>query len=342
MKSSQILITIASFIVIVAGMQAAEVIINPFLLAVFIAIISASPMFWLQKKGVPAWLSILIVVLGILLIGVIISTMVGTSVRDFSQDLPVYQAKLKSQTATIVAWLDKTGFNISRPALVEIFNPSAAMSIAATVLNSLGNVLANAFFILMTVIFILLEASSFPAKIQIAMGDPKSSLGSFEQFLDTVKQYVAIKTWISIATGICIALWLAILGVDYYLLWGLLAFLLNYVPNIGSIISAIPAVLLSAVQFGPGKALLVAGGYVIVNIIMGNVLEPRFMGRELGLSTLVVFLSLMFWGWILGPVGMLLSVPLTITAKIALSGREDTKWIAVLLGPETQAKANIQ
>lgn len=337
MKTSQILVTIASFIVIVAGIRAAEVILVPFLLAAFIAIISASPMFWLQKKGAPTWLSLFIVILGVLLIGLLMSAMVGTSVRDFSKDLPIYQAKLKIQTTAIIAWLDKTGIDISRPALVEIFDPGAAMKLAAAVLNGLGNVLANTFLILMTVIFILLEASSFPAKLQQILGDPDSSLGNFEKFLDTVKQYMAIKTGISLATGICITIWLTILGVDYSLLWGLLAFLLNYVPAIGSIIAAIPAVLLAAVQIGTGTALLAAGGYITINVLMENVIEPRFMGKGLGLSALVIFLSLTFWGWILGPIGMLLSVPLTITAKIALDSREDTKWIALLLGPETQS-----
>ncbi len=337
MKTSQILLTIASFIVIVAGIRAAEVILVPFLLAAFIAIISASPMFWLQKKGAPTWVSLLIVILGVLLAGLVMSAMVGTSVRDFSKALPIYQAKLKIQTTTIIAWLDKTGIDISRPALVEIFDPGAAMNLAATVLNGLGNVLANTFLILMTVIFILLEASSFPTKLQQILENPDSSLGNFEKFLDTVKQYMAIKTWISLATGTCITIWLTILGVDYSLLWGLLAFLLNYVPAIGSIIAAIPAVLLAAVQIGTGTALLAAGGYITINILMENVIEPRFMGKGLGLSALVIFLSLTFWGWILGPIGMLLSVPLTITAKIALDSREDTKWIALLLGPETQS-----
>jgi len=337
MKTSQILVTIASFIVIVAGIRAAEVILVPFLLAAFIAIISASPMFWLQKKGAPTWLSLFIVILGVLLIGLLMSAMIGTSVRDFSKDLPIYQAKLKIQTTAIIAWLDKTGIDISRPALVEIFDPGAAMKLAAAVLNGLGNVLANTFLILMTVIFILLEASSFPAKLQQILGDPDSSLGNFEKFLDTVKQYMAIKTGISMATGICITIWLTILGVDYSLLWGLLAFLLNYVPAIGSIIAAIPAVLLAAVQIGTGTSLLAAGGYITINVLMENVIEPRFMGKGLGLSALVIFLSLTFWGWILGPIGMLLSVPLTITAKIALDSREDTKWIALLLGPETQS-----
>lgn len=150
---------------------------------------------------------------------------------------------------------------------------------------------------------------------------------------------MAIKTWVSLATGILISAWAAILGVDYPLLWGLLAFALNYVPNIGSIIAAVPAVLLALVQLGLFKALLTAGGYVAVNLIMGNVVEPRFMGRGLGLSTLVVFLSLLFWGWVLGPVGMLLSVPLTITAKIALDSREETRWVAILLGPEKAVPA---
>ena len=118
------------------------------------------------------------------------------------------------------------------------------------------------------------------------------------------------------------------------MLWGTLAFLLNYVPNIGSIIAAIPALLLALVQLGPGAVLWSAIGYLVVNNLVGNVIEPRFMGRGLGLSTLVVFLSLVFWGWVLGPVGMFLSVPLTMTLKIALDSSEETRWIAILLGPE--------
>ncbi|HAY38324.1 MAG TPA: hypothetical protein DCY53_02645, partial [Desulfobacteraceae bacterium] len=124
----------------------------------------------------------------------------------------------------------------------------------------------------------------------------------------------------------------------YAVLWGLLAFFLNYVPNIGSIIAAIPAILLALIQLGFVKSIIVAGGFVVINLVVGNVIEPRFMGRGLGLSTLVVFLSLLFWGWVLGPVGMLLSVPLTMTAKIALDSREETRWLAILLGSEITVK----
>jgi predicted PurR-regulated permease PerM len=237
-------------------------------------------------------------------------------------------------------WLEKLGIDISGLAVTEIFDPGAAMKLVATLLNGLGNVLANGFLILMTVIFILLEASSFPVKLRTVLGGPETSLVRFDNFISNVKHYMAIKTLVSLATGLLVAIWLIVIGVDYPLLWGLLAFALNYIPNIGSIISAVPAVLLAIIQLGFIPASLTAAGYVVINLVMGNVVEPRFMGRGLGLSTLIVFLSLVFWGWVLGPVGMLLSVPLTITAKMALDSSDDTRWLAVLLGPAIVSKSN--
>ena len=178
------------------------------------------------------------------------------------------------------------------------------------------------------------EASPDYAYLDVTaiLGDAEDALTNFDTFINNVKHYMAIKTVVSLATGIVIAIWLAVIGVDFPVLWGLLAFFLNYVPNIGSIIAAIPAVLLATLQLGIVQALTAAAGYIVVNMVVGGVIEPRFMGRGLGLSTLVVFLSLIFWGWVLGPVGMLLSVPLTMTIKIALNSSEDTRWLAVLLG----------
>jgi len=341
-KGSQILLTIAAFVIVVAGMSAAKVILVPFLLAAFIAIISAPPLFWLQRKGLSTWLALLVVILAVLFIGLLMAGLVGSSVQDFSRDLPVYEAKLKQQTNLVMGWLERLGVDISGIAVTEIFDPGAAMKLVATLLNGLGNVLANGFLILMTVIFILLEASSFPAKLRTVLGSPQYSLVRFDNFISNVKHYMAIKTLVSLATGILVAIWLIVIGVDYPLLWGLLAFALNYIPNIGSIISAVPAVLLAIIQLGFIRAAVVAAGYVVINLLMGNVIEPRFMGRGLGLSTLVVFLSLLFWGWVLGPVGMLLSVPLTITAKMALDSRDDTRWMAVLLGPQVISKSSIE
>jgi len=164
--------------------------------------------------------------------------------------------------------------------------------------------------------------------------DNGDEVQAFSQvFVEKVRNYMSMKTIISMITGVVIwaALW--VIGVDYPVLWGVLAFMLNFVPNIGSIIAAVPAVMLTIVQLGVSPALLVAGVYVAVNIIVGSVIEPKYMGKGLGLSTLVVFVSLVFWGWVLGPVGMLLSVPLTITVKLALDSKPETQWLGHLLGP---------
>ncbi len=339
-KASRILVTVAAVVVVVAGISAAKAIIVPFLLAAFIAIISAPPLFWLKRRGLSTWLSLLIVILGILLVGLLIAGLVGSSVKDFSRDLPVYEAKLKQQVIFGTSWLENLGVDISGLPLTEVFDPGAVMKLVAALLNGLGNVLTNGFLILMTVIFMLLEASSFPAKLRAVFGSSESSLDRFDSFINNVKHYMAIKTLVSLATAILVVIWLAVIGVDYPLLWGLLAFALNYIPSIGSIIAAVPPVLLAVIQLGPSSAGLAAVGYVVINLLMGNVIEPRFMGRGLGLSTLVVFLSLLFWGWVLGPVGMLLSVPLTITSKMALDSRDETRWVAVLLGPEISSKSD--
>lgn len=338
MRTSEIVIIVAGIVVVLAGIKAAAVIVVPFLLSAFMAIICAPALFWLQRKGVPTALALILVVVVILGLGSLVATLVGQSVSEFSQNLPQYQEKIKAQWELGLAWLTRLGVDTNALALREVFDPGAAMKLAGSMLNGMGNVLTNGFLILMTVIFMLLEASGLPYKIRAILDAPDTSMSRMEDFITDVKQYVALKTWVSLGTGVIIAVWLTVLGVDFALLWGVLAFALNYVPNIGSIIAAIPALLLTMVQFGIAKTLVAAGGYIVVNIAVGSIIEPRLMGRGLGLSTLVVFMSLLFWGWLLGPVGMLLSVPLTITAKIALDSREDTRWLSVLLGPDSAVR----
>ena len=148
---------------------------------------------------------------------------------------------------------------------------------------------------------------------------------------------MTIKTLTSALTGVTIAVGLLIEGVDFAVLWGFFAFLLNFIPNVGSFIAAVPAVLVAALQRGYGAALVTAGLYLAVNVVVGSILEPRWMGNQLGVSPLVVFLSLVFWGWVFGPVGMFLSVPLTISVQIMLASNPGTRWVAVLLGNQRVA-----
>ncbi len=332
--ASRTAVTVAATIVVLAGVRAAAPITVPFLLAFFIAAITAPALFWLQRKGVHGALAVLLIVLGIALTGLGLFTLIGSSVQEFMRAAPVYQQQLRELVSGGIDWLAGHGIDLSLTGVSDVLDPGQAMRLAQRLLSSLGAVLSNSFLILFTVVFMLLEARSFPSKLRAMLRDPDHSLSQFARFFESVKKYMSIKTLISIATGALAALWLWLLGVDYPLLWGVLTFLLNYIPNIGSIIAAILPTLLALVQLGFLPAAATLGGYLVINFVMGSILEPRIMGKGVGLSTLVVFLSLIFWGWLLGPVGMLLSVPLTMMVKIAAEGSAETRWLAVLLASE--------
>lgn len=324
----------AGLVVIAAGLKAAQALVVPFLLSVFIATIASTPMLWLERKKVPKLFAILIVLTGLVAILLGVAALFTQSIGQFTESLPSYQERLRSIIEAILNWMAEQGFSSSTD-YSEVFDPGTALALAGNTLRGLGAVLSNGFLILLTVIFILAEASTVRVKLVMALKSPERQLPHFERFANTLNRYMAIKATTSLATGVIIGGFLTFVGVDYPFLWGLLAFFLNFVPAIGSIIAAVPPVLLALMQFDGGVVLAVvtALGFLITNILIGNFIEPRFLGHGLGLSTLIVFLSLIFWGWMLGPVGMLLAVPLTVTAKIALDAGEATSRLGLLLGP---------
>lgn len=334
-KTAQVLIILASFIVIIAGMKAAEDIVVPFLLAAFLAIIISPPFLWLQKKGIPKGIALLLIIIVFLAVIFLIGVLIGTSANDFTKSLPLYEQKLRYQTQSLVAWLVEKGFVEPDFELTKAINPAAILNFVGNTLNQLSGIFADGFLILFTVIFMSLEITSLPIKLKKIFNDPDKSLSQVNQVYQNINKYIGIKSITSLATGVLVFIFLSIIGVDYALLWGVLAFVLNFIPTIGSILAVIPPLLLTIVQLGFVESLIVLAGYIVINTLIGNILEPKFMGQGLGLSTLVVFLSLVFWGWVLGPIGMLLSVPLTITIKIALDSSDETRWFSVLLGPDT-------
>ena len=331
----------ACFVVIIAGLRAAEPILVPLLLAVMLAIICVPPMQWLRRHGVPGWLSIVLVVLFVLAVGSAVGTVIGTSLIDFTTSLPYYQARLQTEMAGFVVWLGEHGIELSNRMLQDTLNPGQVLRVAGRIFSGVGDVVSRIGLILLVTVFILFEWSTIRDKILVAFPDSaQTHLAQLSRVAENVKRYLVLKTLLSFATGALVALLLTVVGVDYALLWGLLAFLLNYVPTIGSIIAAVPGVILAFLQFGWDGALIVTIGYLVINITISNLIEPRVLGEGVGLSTLVVFLSLVFWGWVLGPVGMLLSVPLTMIFKIFLEGNEDTQWLAVLMGPRVTPESN--
>jgi predicted PurR-regulated permease PerM len=272
-------------------------------------------------------------ILGGVIFGLV--NIVGASVQQFREDIPEYQVQLTDQYNAALDWIEERGIDVPQDRLEDFISPATInnviQGVVGPVTRAVINILTDSLLILIMVIFILLEASTFPDKIRAVAKDPSSQIANIDYLAVQVFRYFAIKTATSAATGLFIWAWLAIAGIDYALLWGLLAFLLNYIPNIGSLIAAIPAVLLALVTEGLGGGVIAGIGFLVVNNVIGSFLEPRVMGDGLGLSPLVVFLSLIFWGWVFGPIGMLLSAPLTMAIKIVLQTIPETRWIAVML-----------
>ena len=328
------LLVLACLVVLMAGIKAASTIMVPFFLSIFIAIACSPIIHWTSRFGVPKWLSITLVILLIVVFGFLLAGLVGQSLTEFRENLPQYRTQLDSEFSWIVEKLAQYNIHINRELIASHLDPATAMSVATNFISGMGGVLSNLFLILLTVIFMLFEADSIPRRLHIALADPDMKLQHIDRFIRSVNSYLAIKTVVSLGTGLIIGITLYAMNIDHFMLWAVLAFMLNFIPNIGSIIAALPAVLIAFVQYGLASAGFVALAFVLVNTIMGNMVEPRLMGRGMGLSTLVVFLSLIFWGWLLGTVGMLLSVPRTMVVKIALESRDETKWLAVLLSSE--------
>jgi predicted PurR-regulated permease PerM len=321
---------LAALVVVIAGMWAAEEVILPVLFAVLLSIVSAPMVLWLERRRIPAWIAVLLVVLLVMGILAVFGTVLAASVGEFSQAIPRYKARLDVSLETVNTWISSLGYELSYDQLAKI-EPGTWMDTLGATLSGLIDALTNTALVVLTMIFILLEIAEMPRKLRAAFHDPGRALGRARRMVIEVQRYLVIKTLISAITGVLVGVWTWVLGVDFPLLWGFVGFALNYIPNVGSIIAAAPPMAVALVQLGPGHMILVGAGYTVVNMLLGNLLEPQWMGRQLGLSPLVVFLSLLFWGGLWGSVGMLLSVPLTMVIKISFEQSDDFRWIAILL-----------
>ena len=332
----------AAFIIVLAGIMYASSFVTLLLLAIFITIICAQPLAWLSRRNVPHGIGIVLVLGGINIILFVLSQMIGRSVVNFSQDSGIYAERLNKMAISIFNTLNDRGINVSWEQVSGVFDMGKVMDITTRLLADLGSIMGNTLLIMFIVLFMLLELNGFAVKTLAIVGAPNESLKYLTKIGYSIRSYLGIKSLISLLTGVLIWIGLKIIGVEYAVLWAMIAFLLNYIPNVGSFIAGIPAVLFALVQLGIGGALWTIGIYGFVNLTIGSVVEPRVMGKGMGLSTLVVFLSLIFWGFILGSVGMFLSVPLTITLKVVLEHNPITKWIAILLGTQHEAEVAIE
>jgi predicted PurR-regulated permease PerM len=328
------LLVAACLVVVVAGLKMSAGLVLPFLIALFVAAVSLPLLHAMQRRGVPTWLAVLVTILADLVALGGMVALIGGSVADFTDQVPRYQAALRQNLIELLNWVRARGIPVSNEVITDMLDAGRVLTVVTGTLRGVAAVLSNSLLVVLAVVFILAEAACFPAKIEVAFGKGRGQ-ARFANMRNEVQRYLGLKTLISLTTGSLVASAMAIIGVDFPLLWGMLAFLLNYIPALGSILAAVPPVLLAIVQpeLGLGSVLAVAIVFLSINICLGNFLEPYVMGRGLGMSPLVVFVSLLFWGWVWGPVGMLVSVPMTMIIKIMLENTEDLRWVAVLLGP---------
>jgi AI-2 transport protein TqsA len=337
------LLTAASVVIVVGGLKLGQPVLLPIALALFLAVMSLPLMFWLQKQGTPAPLAIfgtVLVTAG--LFGMMI-LLASKSATDFGAQYPRYEENLtnlfNAQVTALEGWLVNAGFltgELRQYLTLDLLDLGSVFGFlggtAASVAGRVAGFVSTAFLVFLILLFMLAEATVFPFKVRAVMGQRPGDGKRITKVIREVQEYLVIKTVTSLATGLLIGLLAWTLDLDFPVLLGLVGFVLNYIPTVGSIIAVIPALLLSAViHTSLMHALGVAGGYLAINLIFGNVIEPQLMGRRLGLSTLVVILSVLFWAWVWGPVGAMLSVPLTMVVKIMLENTEDLSWAAVLL-----------
>jgi len=331
---SRNLITIAAAILILAGMKAAAPFLGPLLFSLFLAVIFGMLLHWFEKKGLSARLALLST-LGIFLaiIAVFILVIAGSFLQILSE-LPRYQNELENTLEPGSQVLIIPGIDLTSLTVQDLIH--SLSSNAAGMLMGISNVIATSVVILITTLFLIFEAKGFSSKLQQIIEEYRpDDLNRFTTLAQKNVDYIIIRTEVNLAMGVGVAIILALIGVKYAIFWGFLAFLLGFVPYIGFWLAVIPPMIIAWFDLGPVYAILVLIGSVLVNLIAEYAMFPHLAGRGLALSAAIVFISLLFWGWILGGIGVLIAVPLTLFVQLICELFEETRWVSVLLGPST-------
>lgn len=318
-------------IIIIAGMKMASEIIIILFLSIFISSILSTLLKYLQRKSIPKFFSYVIVLSILTIATLLLAYVVNISLNDFIKNLPQYEEKFKNIVLNSIHLIETNGFTIDREKIIAALNISSFVGLGTNILGKIGTFLSKFLLVIIGVAFILAELKSFQTKIKVIFRNNARKMEHFNLFSHNIQKYFLVKSFTSFLTGFIIVILLMFFKIDYPILWGVIAVLFNFVPVVGSIIAAIPAVILSLMNVDINTTILIIVFYMAINISISNILEPKLMGKELGLSPLVIFFSLILWGWILGIVGMFLAVPITMTLKIAFDSNSSTHWIGILM-----------
>lgn len=341
----RVIFNLAAFVIVLAGIHLASEVLIPLMLAAFIAVLTAPLISWLQRRRVPRLVGTIVAIALDVAFVIGLGVVIVTSVNSLYDELPRYQGKLLEWIDHGAVWLNGHGVAIKPRELQSVFDASSIVDLFGTLIASIATLVSNVMLILLIVAFLLFESAGIGDKLLFLLKRQwhhnSQEENPFSLAAHDIQKYLAVKTLTSLATGLLVGLWFTILGIDFALLWGVMAFLFNYIPNIGSFIAVTPPIFIAFIMQGPATAFATGLGSFIVNFIIGNIVEPRALGKALGLSPLIVLVSMVFWGWLLGPFGAIISVPLTMIVKIGLSHSDDMAWITILLKPPPKLSPSI-
>jgi predicted PurR-regulated permease PerM len=321
----------AAAVIVVAGLKLASAVLVPVTIALFLAMISLPLLLWLVRHRVPRALAVSITVLADVAVIVFFGALLAVAVDDVTEEFPRLEPEVEAMFDRGVAWLEARGFPASDWISPATFDPGPLVDLAGSTFVGVASFVTGVVLVVLLVLFMLLESLGFGDKLATALHTDRGALTRYSRITRDLQRYLLLKTLISLATGLSIGVWVGVLGLAFPVFWGFLAFLLNFIPNVGSVLAALPAIAFSAIQLGTPRTLAIVAGYAAFNLLWGNIVEPNLMGRRLRLSPLVVFVSLVFWGWVWGAAGMVLSVPITMAFKIAFENSPNLKWLALLL-----------
>jgi predicted PurR-regulated permease PerM len=322
----KILVSLAALIVIAAGVRATSALLIPLVLALFLAIITF-PLVRLLQRRLHRLFAVLITMVTVLIALVGPGALIVTAIRQFASAAPDYEARLRKLIQRSADWLDER--NLEAAYIRTFADPSMLIGFVVTTLSSVVTLLSLVFLVVLVSAFMLAETADIADRRRDVL--PPKARRVISQIAQQMQTWLWVKTIVSLLTGVAAGLWVAVMGIEFALVWGLIAFLLNYIPNFGSLFASLPPALIALVSGGPLAAVIVLLGYVVINVALGSVLEPYLMGRQVGLSPLVVLVSVVVWGWLWGVAGMLLAVPITMTIKFGLEASEEFRWLARLL-----------
>jgi len=330
---TRFLVVLASLVIILAGLKAAADILSPVLLALLIVMVISPVRRWLVGRGASPGLAGGLLGLAVVLVTLAVLWFVAGSVAQLAVALPTYREEAGAQVAAVQAGLAARGVDAGPGADVVQQSLDSALSVVLSFIGGLVGAVASVGWMLYLFLFMLVDARGFPARLRRGLGAERPVVERLTRYARALSDFISIKAGLGLLAATGDVVLLSVLGVDFALLWGVLSFLMSFIPSIGYLIALIPPVLVALLQHGPGTALIVLVGYQLINGLVDSVLGPRLLGRGLDVAAIVTILSLVLWGFILGPVGALLSVPLTVLVKmVVLDHYPASRWLSVTLG----------